>query len=95
MTVRRVTKKFRSSGEDWFGVYQHNEGWEDEWKDMPEFKHQDLRPKRSVLVHFRNESDIDEFAKLIDQRITPKTRFVWFPNMLRKMAENKRYVDES
>ena len=35
---------------------------------MPE-----LIPFRQIKIHFKNQSRIDEFSKLIDQSITPKT----------------------
>lgn len=50
-----------------------------EWQGMPEFEHEDLMPVQTVHVHFKSREDVEEFAKLIDQRITEKTKFVWFP----------------
>lgn len=34
---------------------------------------------KTIKFHFRNESDLDEFARMVDQRITSKTRVLWHP----------------
>ena len=53
--------------------------WKPEWRDMPEFTQGITEPKKSLTVHFRDHKDMDEFAKMIDQRITPKTVSLWYP----------------
>jgi hypothetical protein len=56
----------------------------DEWKDMPEF---DEKMIKTVHVHFKTESDFEEFTKLIEDRAGPidKARSsVWFPKKLNK-----------
>ena len=50
-----------------------DESWKKEWQDMPEFKMKDLTSFRKIVVHFRNQKDIDDFAKLIKQKITNST----------------------
>lgn len=64
-----------------------------EWKDMPEFIQEDLQPYKSVIVHFENKADLDSFSKLIEQKITYKTKSIWFPKA--DIADNvsKRYID--
>ena len=52
-----------------------------EWTDMPEFNQKDLTPKRQVIVSFKNEDDVKSFAKLINQKITDKTKSLWFPEV--------------
>ena len=68
--------------------------WKDEWQDMPEFEMEDLSSFRKIIVHFRNQEDIDKFAKLIGQKIT-KAPSIWYPEWEKRRYADKRYVDES
>lgn len=52
---------------------------EKEWVGMPEFKQEDVSGYSHLTVHFANQADLDEFAKLVGQKITHKTRWIWFP----------------
>lgn len=72
-----------------------NPSWLDEWKDMPEFVQEDLTSKRKIIVHFRNDEDVKAFSQLIGQRITPKQKSLWFPEMEIRRYRHMRYVDES
>ena len=69
-------------------------GWENEWQDMPEFEMEDLSSFRKIVVHFRNQEDIDKFAELIGQKIT-KAPSLWYPEWKKRRYADKRYVDES
>jgi hypothetical protein len=46
---------------------------------MPDYNVVDLRPNRAIILNFKNDDDVAQFAKLIDQPITDKTRSLWFP----------------
>ena len=70
------------------------EPWEEEWQDMPEFVHEDLTSYRRIIVHFRNEEDIQKFAELVGQKITSKTKSLWHPKLETRHFEHMRYVDE-
>lgn len=69
--------------------------WKKEWKGMPEFVQGDLMPLQSVLIHFETQEDVDAFAKLIGQRITPLTKSRWYPEVKISRYIDKRYEDES
>lgn len=69
--------------------------WGQEWQGMPEFHQEELRPWKSVIVHFAGPGDMEEFAKLIEQKLTAKTRSLWFPKAEIERYVNKRYSDES
>ena len=71
-----------------------NEDWKTEWQDMPEFEMKDLTSFRNIVVHFRNQKDIDGFAKLIKQKIT-KAPSLWYPEWEKRRYADKQYVDES
>jgi hypothetical protein len=63
--------------------------WEANWKGMPEFRQENLKPWSTLPVHFKSRADRDAFAKLIGQTITDDTRSLWFPK-----ARIDRYVDK-
>lgn len=64
---------------------------EQEWKGMPEFVQEDKGPFRSLIIHFFDQKGVDEFAALIKQKITDKTRMTWYPEMVIEKAADKRY----
>lgn len=73
---------------------KRDESWKEEWKDMPEFVQEDLTSYRKIFVHFRNDEDVQKFAELINQRITPKQKSLWFPYMAPRRYADKLYVTD-
>ena len=69
------------------------EPWEEEWQGMPEFVQEDKMPFRTIYVHFENQQDLEEFAELVDQRITSKTKFIWYPKAKIEELIKLRCVD--
>ena len=67
---------------------------EDEWKNMPEFIQKKQEPYAKIIFRFNNESALQEFAKLIGQKLTKKTKSAWHPKLERGINSNKRYSDE-
>lgn len=55
--------------------------WKKHWKGMPEFEQDDNEPFRTIYVHFRNEADYKEFAAIIKQSLTDKTKSIWHPRL--------------
>lgn len=70
------------------------EKWKDEWKGMPEFIQEDLQPFQSVIVHFESRKDMDDFSKLVEQKLTYKTKSIWFPKAEIGVVKDIRWVDE-
>ena len=66
-----------------------------EWKDMPEFIQTKQEPYSQIIVRFRNQEDLDEFAQMIGQKLTVKTKSIWHPALVRGMHGKKRWIDES
>lgn len=64
---------------------------EAEWQGMPEFSQEDQLAFRTIKVHFRDQSDVDAFAELISQAVTPKARYLWFPAMEIERTTDKRF----
>lgn len=60
-----------------------------EWEGMPECINQDLTASKQLIVSFRNSEDYKAFAELVGQRLTPKTKSIWFPQV-----EISKYMDK-
>jgi len=71
----------------------HPNNAEDEWKGMPEFNQEDKTAFKSIIVHFKNQKDVNQFSKLVEQTITEKTRSIWYPEAEIDRYADKRYVD--
>lgn len=65
------------------------------WKGMPEFEHEDQTAFRTIYVHFKDQDAIDAFAELLGQKITERTRFLWYPEIEIETYADKHYVSES
>lgn len=65
-----------------------------EWQGMPEFDQQDKKAFQSFMIHFKDQAAVDQFANLIAQKITDKTRYVWFPTIEIERHADKRYAHE-
>jgi hypothetical protein len=46
---------------------------------MPEFVNENQQPSSSLLVHFATPEDRRAFAALVEQKLTPHTRAIWYP----------------
>lgn len=53
--------------------------WVQQWVGMPDFKMENLQPWQSLIVHFARPEDREDFAKLMEQTITHRTRSLWHP----------------
>jgi hypothetical protein len=65
-----------------------------EWQDMPEFIQEKQEPYAKMVIRFATKEDLDEFSKLIDQRLTKKTKSIWHPKLERGINSQKLYVHE-
>ena len=65
------------------------------WQGMPEFEQEEAGAFKSIRLHFQNQNDIDDFAELIDQPITEKTKYVWYPKKERMNLKALVAHDES
>lgn len=65
-----------------------------EWKNMPEFVSEKVEAYSKIIVRFDNEEDLQEFAKIIGQKLTNKTKSIWHPQLDRGSNAGLRYVDK-
>lgn len=71
------------------------ESWEKDWQGMPEFiQSKTVEPYAQIIFRFANEKDLQEFAKIIGQKLTKKTKSCWHPQIERGLNANKIYVNE-
>ena len=63
------------------------------YNGMPEFD-QDELIHRTLFVHFKKEEDVEKFAELIDQKITPKNKSYWFPEDKKDVRDSEDYNEE-
>jgi len=68
---------------------------ENEWEGMPEFIQEKKEPYSTIIVRFDNEEHLQEFAKMIGQKLTKKTKSIWHPKLERGLNSKKRYKNES
>lgn len=67
---------------------------EKEWVGMPEFVQKKQEPYKSLTIRFETEADYQDFAKIIGQKLTPKTKSIWHPFKSHWGRGRKMYVDE-
>ena len=70
------------------------EPWRKEWQGMPEFVQEDLTAVQQIIVNFVTHEDVQDFAKLVDQKITHKTKFIRFPKTTNENLLKYLYIDE-
>jgi hypothetical protein len=68
--------------------------WKKYWKGMPEFDQEENPTYKTLYVHFRNEEDYKEFAKMINQNLTDKTKSIWHPALDRIQNALMRWIEE-
>jgi hypothetical protein len=66
---------------------------EDEWVGMPEAHNVDVQA-RQIVIHFKSAEDVQEFAELIGQTITDKTKYLWYPQEKPIVARKTKYVEQ-
>jgi hypothetical protein len=66
----------------------------EEWEGMPEFEQEDKTAIQSIHVNFKSREDVNRFAELIGQKLTEKTRSIWYPLAEIERYADKRYSDE-
>ena len=61
---------------------------------MPEYAHEDLKPFRSIIVHFLNKEDLDRFCQAIIQDISKSAKYIYYPKNERNVLKDKGYESE-
>lgn len=68
--------------------------FEQAWQGMPEFTQKDLMPIKTLMVHFENYDNLKNFSNLVNQKIGPKTKSIWYPKQELIKPSDYEYIDE-
>ena len=71
------------------------EDWQEHWEGMPEFVQQEQDCYVKIIIRFRNEDDLQDFAKKLGQKVNNKTKSIWHPKLTFQDHYSKRYKSES
>lgn len=66
---------------------------QDAWEGMPEFDPEE-RAYRSIRVHFADDESVADFARRIEQDISPEAKYVWHPKKARQILRNQEWDDD-
>lgn len=75
------------------GLYEFDPN--EEWQGMPEFNQEDLTAVQSIHVHFASRADVDAFAELIGQKLTDRTRSIWYPEAEKIDMKSEAWASEA
>jgi hypothetical protein len=64
-----------------------------EWVGMPEYHQPDMKPHRSIKVHFECQADVELFETLIKQKL-PDLPYLWFPKKEHEIFTDRQWVSE-
>lgn len=64
----------------------------DEWRGMPDFDGEDLRPHRRLKVMFASAEDVETFARALGVALTPQTSWIWWPPRERRSFVDVQYL---
>ena len=92
MSDTKILDFFELSEEELEQYDDHN--WEEHYVGMPEFVQKDNPPYMKIFLNFRNEEDYKEFAKMVDQNLTEKTKSIWYPKLDIDDNMLKRWIEE-
>lgn len=65
---------------------------EKEWEGMPEFSQEAQDAYKTLSIHFEKKEHVEEFEALLNQKITEKTKFIWFPEKKRRDLSDQGYI---
>lgn len=94
--VQQITQQWEIKPEDWGVRVEISENDPDEeWKGMPGFNSEDNMGAKEVKVHFKTMEDFFHFAIIIGQKLSEKTKSIWFPEEERGSQTDHVYTEES
>lgn len=76
-------------------LFQDAPDWQKEWEGMPEYVQGKQREYAKIIVRFRNEQDLQDFARLIGQKLNRNSQCTWHPELRPDKSTVKKYVSES
>jgi hypothetical protein len=64
----------------------------DHWQGMPAFEQESQQAFRTIYVHFLSQAAVEAFGQLLQQPITDKTKYLYFPAQERADFTSLAYV---
>lgn len=89
-----VKKKDKANIAEFLGIDDAEKEWQKHWVGMPEFEQEENPPYKQIYVSFRTKEDYDEFAKMIGQPLTEKTKSIWHPKLDRTKNSLLRWMED-
>jgi hypothetical protein len=71
-----------------------NREWREHWLEMPEFEQERVTFYKKLSVNFETIEDYRKFADLIGQKLTEKTRSIWYPGHPKVKNTVLRWITE-
>ena len=68
---------------------------EQEWRGMPEFHQEKREPYATIIVRVDDDAALQELSTLLRQKLTRKTRSIWFPFKSHWGQPQRRWISES
>lgn len=68
--------------------------WKKEWEGMPEFNSSENSKFHEITVSFKSKSDMENFGKLVNQKITTQTNWIYYPKLEYKTRKDTMYISE-
>lgn len=83
---KKTKEAVMSNGNDLFDKHP-------DWVGMPEFVQEKKEPFKELIVRFETEEDYKDFAEVINQKLTVKTKSIWHPFKSHWGLSKKVYTD--
>lgn len=64
----------------------------DLWEGMPEFEMEKIQPFKVLTIRFECAEDYKEFEGLIGQKLTDKTKSIWYPYKPHRREVRKKWM---
>ena len=64
---------------------------EEEWQGMPEYDNEDKTAQQQIIINFKSFDDVQKFSELMGQKITEKTKSLWYPEAEIEHCMDKKY----
>lgn len=68
--------------------------WQKHWKGMPDYNQPLQKPYKTLQINFKTKDDYDNFAKVIQQNLTEKTKVIWHPQIEKTFNYLLRWVED-
>ena len=78
-----------------FKTEEKENNWKKEWVDMPEFIQDKKEPFSKIIIRCESEEDLMELSKILNQKLTKKTKSIWFPYKSHFRDVKMEWSDES